>query len=353
LKNDVGERYKYTGQKEVVSIGLYYYGARYYDPGIGRFITEDTYQGELEVPQSQNLYVYVMNNPLKYVDPSGNYAIDEENASNITIEKGDTLSQIALDAYGSAEYVDLIAALNNIEDPDMILVGQQLNIPEPSWATEVAFDLGTIYTLPSNLDSYESCFEDTSKKGSYVYKKDITTGVIYSPSGLSRMRNVINIQVNTNPNANLELTNDKSISFKFEGTKIDISYKGIFIDANRQFGVGIGNSFASIKSNFLQEFKTDNFKVSPIKQEILPIHEMESPLYTPIYKQELSVSNNKGNVSFTYKHIAEWHQVTNAAAALLGYKGAVAAGPTIPLAVQRLLNKIPKKIRDPKLVIEN
>ncbi|MGB4044691.1 MAG: RHS repeat-associated core domain-containing protein, partial [Halanaerobiales bacterium] len=31
--------YKYTGQKEVVSIGLYYYGARYYDPSIGRFIT--------------------------------------------------------------------------------------------------------------------------------------------------------------------------------------------------------------------------------------------------------------------------------------------------------------------------
>ncbi len=39
--NDIGERYKYTGQKEVVSIGLYYYGARYYDPAIGRFTTEE------------------------------------------------------------------------------------------------------------------------------------------------------------------------------------------------------------------------------------------------------------------------------------------------------------------------
>src|SRR5690554_3431067 len=28
------EGYKYTGQKEVISIGLYYYGARYYDPSI-------------------------------------------------------------------------------------------------------------------------------------------------------------------------------------------------------------------------------------------------------------------------------------------------------------------------------
>ena len=66
--------YKYTGQKEVVSIGLYYYGARYYDPSIGRFITEDTYPGELANPQSQNLYLYVVNNPLRYIDPTGNMA---------------------------------------------------------------------------------------------------------------------------------------------------------------------------------------------------------------------------------------------------------------------------------------
>jgi len=69
--NEIGMEYKYTGQNEVVSIGLYYYGARYYDPATGRFITEDTYPGEITVPQSQNLYVYVMNNPLRYIDPTG------------------------------------------------------------------------------------------------------------------------------------------------------------------------------------------------------------------------------------------------------------------------------------------
>lgn len=54
-----------------MSIGLYYYGARYYDPKIGRFTREDTYRGRLDNPQSQNLYVYVTNSPLKYIDPSG------------------------------------------------------------------------------------------------------------------------------------------------------------------------------------------------------------------------------------------------------------------------------------------
>ncbi|OCL26008.1 hypothetical protein U472_08250 [Orenia metallireducens] len=75
IQNDSGESYKYTGQKQVVSTGLYYYGARYYDPSIGRFITEDSYRGELDNPQSQNVYIYVTQNPLKYVDPTGNTGI--------------------------------------------------------------------------------------------------------------------------------------------------------------------------------------------------------------------------------------------------------------------------------------
>ena len=64
--------YKYTGQKEDSLTGLYYYNARYYDPEISRFNREDEYQGELSNPQSQNLYIYVVQNPMKYVDPSGN-----------------------------------------------------------------------------------------------------------------------------------------------------------------------------------------------------------------------------------------------------------------------------------------
>jgi RHS repeat-associated protein len=49
----------------------YYLQARYYDPRPARFISEDTYEGEIENPQSLNMYVYVANNPLEYVDPTG------------------------------------------------------------------------------------------------------------------------------------------------------------------------------------------------------------------------------------------------------------------------------------------
>ncbi|MCK4260984.1 MAG: RHS repeat-associated core domain-containing protein, partial [Halanaerobiales bacterium] len=69
--------YKFTGQRHVKGIGLYYYGARYYDPEIGRFISEDTYCGELDKMQSQNIYIYTINNPLKYIDPTGNYWVKD------------------------------------------------------------------------------------------------------------------------------------------------------------------------------------------------------------------------------------------------------------------------------------
>ena len=64
------EDYRYTGKHEDPS-GLYYFGARYYDPLTGRFTTRDTVFGELIDPQSQNRYAYCMNNPHKYTDPDG------------------------------------------------------------------------------------------------------------------------------------------------------------------------------------------------------------------------------------------------------------------------------------------
>jgi len=50
---------------------LYYLNARYYDPKNGRFITRDTYRGEINEPSSLHLYAYCANDPINYVDPSG------------------------------------------------------------------------------------------------------------------------------------------------------------------------------------------------------------------------------------------------------------------------------------------
>lgn len=62
---------RFTGQILDAESGLYYYNARYYDPELGRFIQPDTEIPDLSNPQSYNRYSYVLNNPLRYTDPSG------------------------------------------------------------------------------------------------------------------------------------------------------------------------------------------------------------------------------------------------------------------------------------------
>lgn len=62
---------RYTGQVLDDETGLYYYGARYYDPYLGRFVQPDTTIENLFNPQAFNRYSYTLNNPLKYIDPTG------------------------------------------------------------------------------------------------------------------------------------------------------------------------------------------------------------------------------------------------------------------------------------------
>lgn len=52
---------------------MYYYGARYYDASIGRFISPDTLVQDYTNPQTLNRYSYCLNNPLRYVDPTGHF----------------------------------------------------------------------------------------------------------------------------------------------------------------------------------------------------------------------------------------------------------------------------------------
>jgi RHS repeat-associated protein len=64
---------KFTGQRLDSGTGLYYYGARFYDPEVGRFISPDTFMLSPSNPQGLNRYAYAFNNPLRYNDPTGNW----------------------------------------------------------------------------------------------------------------------------------------------------------------------------------------------------------------------------------------------------------------------------------------
>jgi RHS repeat-associated protein len=64
--------YRYTGQlSKLDTTGLYYYGARWYDPGIMAFASADTLIPDPGNPLDWNRYMYVRANPIYYNDPSG------------------------------------------------------------------------------------------------------------------------------------------------------------------------------------------------------------------------------------------------------------------------------------------
>ena len=63
--------FRYCGEYFDKETGTIYLRARYYDPRIGRFITEDSYWGKDSDPLSLNLYTYCHNDPVNFFDPNG------------------------------------------------------------------------------------------------------------------------------------------------------------------------------------------------------------------------------------------------------------------------------------------
>ena len=61
----------FTGHEHIDEMGFIHMNGRVYDPQIGRFLSADPYIQDPHNTQSYNRYSYVINNPLKYTDPSG------------------------------------------------------------------------------------------------------------------------------------------------------------------------------------------------------------------------------------------------------------------------------------------
>ncbi len=94
--------YLYTGQQFDALTGLYDLRARYYNPALGRFLSQDTYPVNFNNPVELNRYVYVANDPINAIDPSGQ--TKEENA--LILSTMGALS-FALGGLGEAAYLYL------------------------------------------------------------------------------------------------------------------------------------------------------------------------------------------------------------------------------------------------------
>lgn len=153
LKEQVGEgsTYLFTDQEYDDESGLYYYGARYYNPELTRFTQPDTITQNVYNPQNLNRYAYVLNNPVKYVDPTGNcffpflFSSDFESANpsywfNEYLKWGESNRKAFEEATGiRAEAIDNALAIGSMCSP----------LGEVGWIISTYSALDTLKSLPA------------------------------------------------------------------------------------------------------------------------------------------------------------------------------------------------------------
>jgi len=77
----------YTGEWWDADVGLEYLRARWYQPGTGRFTTKDPFPGLMLLPPTQHAYIYVVNDPLRYTDPTGNITQEETQNADLIVQQ--------------------------------------------------------------------------------------------------------------------------------------------------------------------------------------------------------------------------------------------------------------------------
>ncbi|MBC8053488.1 MAG: VCBS repeat-containing protein [Sphingobacteriaceae bacterium] len=65
----------YTGHEHLMGVGLIHMNGRLYDPKLHRFLQPDNFVQDPTNTQNFNRYAYVLNNPLKFTDPSGEFLL--------------------------------------------------------------------------------------------------------------------------------------------------------------------------------------------------------------------------------------------------------------------------------------
>jgi len=91
--------FRYTGQRVETSLGLYFYGARWFDSSLGRFLSPDSVVPDPYNPFDLDRYACVRNNPLRYNDPTGHMCSDPEDPTP-TCEAGGGSNKLERVNYG-------------------------------------------------------------------------------------------------------------------------------------------------------------------------------------------------------------------------------------------------------------
>ncbi|MFN3713390.1 MAG: RHS repeat-associated core domain-containing protein [Alcanivoracaceae bacterium] len=94
--------YRYAGEQYDSGLDQYYLRARYYDQGVGRFTQMDIWMGRSQDPVTLNKYLYANADPVRHVDPSGNYSIMSLGRATAVLGVLATISNVGITGLATA-----------------------------------------------------------------------------------------------------------------------------------------------------------------------------------------------------------------------------------------------------------
>ena len=126
---------------------MYYLRARWYRPDTGRFLTQDTYEGEGQTPKSLHAYLYGQSDPVQHADPSGNAVVIGYGVQTRTTGTGSGLAGPTIAMAGVCGLAPVVSNFANLNSPSpgvivapcSLLASPGPNLPPPGDCTWARF----------------------------------------------------------------------------------------------------------------------------------------------------------------------------------------------------------------------